>query len=79
MKLTFLGADHEVTGSCSLLEIGGKHILIDCGMEQGADIYENCELPIAPFDIDAICLTHAHIDHSGKIPAMVAQGYRGPI
>ena len=79
MKLTFLGADHEVTGSCTLLEIGGKHILIDCGMEQGADIYENCELPIAPFDLDAICLTHAHIDHSGKIPAMVAQGYRGPI
>lgn len=79
MKLTFLGADHEVTGSSTLLEIGGKHILIDCGMEQGADIYENCELPIAPFDIDAICLTHAHIDHSGKIPAMVAKGYRGPI
>ena len=79
MKLKFLGADHEVTGSSTLLEIGGKHILVDCGMEQGADIYENCELPVAPFDIDAICLTHAHIDHSGKIPAMVAQGYRGPI
>ena len=79
MKLTFLGAAHEVTGSCTLLEACGKHILIDCGMEQGADIYENCDLPIAPSQIDAICLTHAHIDHSGKIPAMVAQGYRGPI
>ena len=79
MKITFLGATHEVTGSCTLLEVCGKQILIDCGMEQGADIYENCELPIAPGDIDAICLTHAHIDHSGKIPAMVAQGYKGPI
>lgn len=79
MKLTFLGAAHEVTGSCTLLEACGKYILIDCGMEQGADIYENCELPVAPSDIDAICLTHAHIDHSGKLPAMVAKGYKGPI
>lgn len=79
MKMTFLGATHEVTGSCTLLEACGKRILVDCGMEQGADIYENCELPVAPGDIDAICLTHAHIDHSGKIPAMVAQGFRGPI
>ncbi len=79
MKLTFLGAAHEVTGSCTLLETSGKRILIDCGMEQGADIYENCELPIAAVEIDAILLTHAHIDHSGKIPALVAQGYKGPI
>ena len=79
MKLTFLGAAHEVTGSCTLLEACGKHILIDCGMEQGEDIYENCDLPISPTDIDAICLTHAHIDHSGKLPAMVAAGYSGPI
>ncbi len=79
MKLTFIGAAHEVTGSCTLLEANGKHILIDCGMEQGGDTYENCELPILPADIDAICLTHAHIDHSGMIPAMVAKGYRGPV
>jgi len=79
MKLTFLGATHEVTGSCTLLEACGKQILIDCGMEQGADIYENCELPVLPGDIDAILLTHAHIDHSGKLPALVAQGYQGPI
>ncbi len=79
MKLTFLGATHEVTGSCTLLEACGKHILIDCGMEQGEDIYENCELSVAPSQIDAIFLTHAHIDHSGKLPAMVAQGYKGPI
>lgn len=79
MKLTFLGAAHEVTGSSTLLEACGKKILIDCGMEQGADIYENCALPISPSLIDAICLTHAHIDHSGMIPAMVAKGFSGPI
>ena len=79
MKLTFIGAAHEVTGSCTLLEAAGKRMLIDCGMEQGADIYENCELPVAAGEIDAVLLTHAHIDHSGKIPALVAQGYRGPI
>ena len=79
MKLTFIGAAHEVTGSCSLLEACGKRILIDCGMEQGADIYENCEIPISPSLIDAICLTHAHIDHSGMIPALVAKGFSGPI
>ena len=79
MKLTFLGAAHEVTGSCSLLEACGKRILVDCGLEQGADIYENCELPVAPGEIDAVFVTHAHIDHSGKLPALVAAGYEGPI
>ena len=79
MKLTFLGAAHEVTGSCTLLEACGKNILIDCGMEQGPDLYENCELPVSAGAVDAILLTHAHIDHSGMIPAMVAQGFRGAI
>ncbi len=79
MKLTFIGAAHEVTGSCILLQACDRNILIDCGMEQGGDTYENCELPILPSQIDAICLTHAHIDHSGMIPAMVAKGYSGPI
>ncbi len=79
MKLTFLGAAHEVTGSCTLLEACGKQILIDCGMEQGADTYENSQLPVLPGDIDAVLLTHAHIDHSGMIPALVAGGYQGPI
>jgi metallo-beta-lactamase family protein len=79
MKLYFLGATHEVTGSCTLLEACGKKILIDCGLEQGADTYENCELPVLPGELDAVCLTHAHMDHSGKIPALVAKGYKGPV
>ena len=64
MKLTFLGAAHEVTGSCTLLEANGKKILIDCGMEQGADIYENQDLPCSPAYIDAILLTHQSSDES---------------
>ena len=79
MKITFIGAAHEVTGSCSLLEVCGKNIIVDCGMEQGADIYENIEIPVAPSDIDAIVVTHAHIDHTGKLPFLVANGYKGPI
>ena len=68
MKLTFIGAAHEVTGSCHLLEANGKYILIDCGMEQGADLFENQELPVSDADVDYILLTHAHIDHSGLVP-----------
>ena len=79
MKLIFLGAAHEVTGSCTLLTVGEKKILIDCGMEQGADTFENCEMPVSPADVDAVLLTHAHVDHSGKLPALVAGGFRGPI
>ena len=79
MKLTFLGAAHEVTGSCTLLEACGKKILIDCGMEQGANLYENQQLPVTPGEIDAIFLTHAHIDHSGKLPLMTAGGFFGHI
>ncbi len=79
MKVKFLGATHEVTGSCSMIDAAGKKILVDCGMEQGIDIYENCELPVSPAEIDAVILTHAHIDHSGKIPALVANGFKGPV
>lgn len=71
MKLKFIGAAHEVTGSCTLLEACGKHILIDCGMEQGGDTYENCAMPVYAGEIDAILLTHAHIDHSGLVPKLV--------
>ncbi|MBS6783021.1 MAG: MBL fold metallo-hydrolase [Subdoligranulum variabile] len=79
MKLTFLGADREVTGSCTQLEAAGHRILIDCGMEQGRDVYENAELPYAPGTYEALLLTHAHIDHSGRIPYLYKNGYRGPI
>lgn len=79
MKLTFLGAAHEVTGSCYFLEACGKNILIDCGMEQGRDTYENQKLPVLSADIDAVLLTHAHMDHSGKLPLLVSEGFRGDI
>lgn len=79
MKLTFIGAAHEVTGSCHLLEVNGKHILIDCGMEQGPDLYENQEIPVAVSEIDYVLLTHAHIDHSGLIPLLAKLGFRGQI
>lgn len=79
MKLTFIGAAHEVTGSCTLLEACGKQVLIDCGMEQGKDLFENIEIPVSPDEIDAVCVTHAHIDHTGKLPFLVAHGYNGPI
>lgn len=79
MRLTFLGATHEVTGSCFYLEACGKHILIDCGMEQGVDSFENQELPVSAAMIDAVLLTHAHIDHSGKLPLLYSSGFRGEI
>lgn len=79
MKITFLGAAHEVTGSCTLVESGKIKFLVDCGMEQGADIYENSELPIAPSDIDLVFLTHAHIDHSGKLPLLAKNGFCGKV
>lgn len=79
MKLTFIGATHEVTGSCSMLEVNGKNIIVDCGMEQGVDLFENIEIPVSPAEIDAVVVTHAHIDHTGKLPFLVANGYSGPI
>ena len=79
MILTFLGADHEVTGSCHFIQVGDKKVLVDCGMEQGKDIYVNQELPVLAGEIDYIFLTHAHIDHSGLIPLMVKQGFKGQV
>ncbi len=79
MKLGFVGADHEVTGSCHYLEACGKHILIDCGMEQGRDIYVNQDIPVPVPMIDFVLLTHAHIDHSGKLPLLYKNGFKGDI
>ena len=79
MRITFLGATHEVTGSCYYLEAAGKKFLVDCGMEQGPNIYENCPLPISPSQLDFVLITHAHIDHTGNLPLLYAHGFRGPI
>ena len=79
MKLTFIGADHEVTGSMHLLETSDLKVLIDCGMEQGKNIYQNAELPVSFKEIDYLLLTHAHIDHSGMIPYAYLNGFSGTI
>lgn len=79
MYLSFYGATHEVTGSCFLLEACGKNIMIDCGLEQGIDEYENAEVPVAACNIDYVLLTHAHIDHSGRLPFLYKQGFRGNV
>lgn len=79
MRLTFLGATHEVTGSCFLLEACGKNILIDCGMEQGPNIYENAPMPVKAGDVDMVFLTHAHMDHSGMLPFLYKNGFRGQV
>ena len=79
MELLFVGADREVTGSCHCLHVNGKYILVDYGMEQGKDIYENSALPVKPAQIDIVLVTHAHIDHSGLIPALVHAGFTGRI
>ncbi len=77
MKLEFLGADHEVTGSCHYLKVGQTHVLIDCGMEQGADLYVNQEIPVNASEVDYVLVTHAHIDHSGLLPLLYNHGFRG--
>ena len=79
MKIQFIGATHEVTGSCTLLEVGGRYYLVDCGMEQGVDVFQNIPLPILPSQIEAVFLTHAHIDHSGMLPKLYKDGFKGQI
>ena len=79
MKLSFFGADQCVTGSCHCLEVNGKHILIDCGLQQGRDEVDNATLPFHPGSIDAVLVTHAHIDHSGRIPMLIKNGFQGKI
>ena len=79
MRLTFIGADHEVTGSCHYLEVGETKLLVDCGMEQGGNTYENADLPVSYAEIEYVLLTHAHIDHAGYLPFIYARGFRGKV
>jgi len=79
MKLMFIGAAHEVTGSCHYLNACGKHILVDYGMEQGVNVFENVPLPVEAPLIDYVLLTHAHVDHSGMLPLLYARGFRGQV
>lgn len=79
MKLRFIGADHEVTGSCHYLEAAGKKMLVDCGMEQGPEAYLDQDIPVNAAEIDYVFVTHAHIDHSGLIPLLFKKGFRGTI
>jgi metallo-beta-lactamase family protein len=82
MRLTFMGAAGTVTGSRHMVEINGKRLLVDCGLFQGPkkNRLKNWEpFPVEPSSIDAVMLTHAHIDHIGFLPAIVKHGFRGPI
>ena len=79
MKLSFFGADQCVTGSCHCLEANGKKILIDCGLQQGRDEVDNGSLPFHAGEIDYVLVTHAHIDHTGRIPMLIKQGFQGRI
>ncbi len=79
MKIQFIGATHEVTGSCTLLEVNGRSFLVDCGMEQGRDVFQNITLPIPAAELDSVFVTHAHIDHSGMLPRLYKEGFRGKI
>ena len=82
MKISFHGADQGVTGSCHLLECAGKRVLIDCGMYQGGRelVEENAEpFGFDPASIDYLLLTHAHLDHCGRIPLLVKRGFKGEV
>lgn len=82
MEVEFFGAAGEVTGSCHILRVGKHTLLLDCGMVQGgrdASRRNRTEFPFAVGEIDAVLLSHAHVDHCGRLPLLVKRGYRGPI
>lgn len=79
MRIQFIGATHEVTGSCTLITLNNRYYLVDCGMEQGRDVFQNIDLPVAAADISAVFITHAHIDHTGMLPKLYKDGFKGKI
>jgi metallo-beta-lactamase family protein len=79
MEIGFIGADREVTGSCHYVKYNDVHFLVDCGMEQGPDLYVNQKIPVNPSTIDYVFITHAHIDHSGLLPLLYNHGFRGKV
>src|SRR6187402_390441 len=82
MQLEFFGAAGEVTGSCHIVRVGGAQLLLDCGMVQGGRDAPRRNREPFPFDaaaIDAVVLSHAHVDHCGRLPLLVKRGFRGPI
>lgn len=82
MEIEFFGAAREVTGSCHVLRVNGSTVLLDCGLFQGRrseSAEKNHKLPVHVRDIDAVVLSHAHIDHAGRLPYLVAQGYQKTI
>jgi len=82
MYIEFLGATREVTGSCFLLQVGSSKFLVECGLIQGSrkhTLHNEAPFPFEARDIDAVILTHAHLDHSGRLPLLVKRGFAGPI
>ncbi|HDS29007.1 MAG TPA: MBL fold metallo-hydrolase, partial [Candidatus Acetothermia bacterium] len=82
MRITFCGAAGKVTGSCHLVEAGGLRVLLDCGYFQGGQEREDlneAEFPFDPAGIDVVLLSHAHLDHAGRLPLLVRRGFSGDI
>ena len=79
MRLTFYGADKEVTGSCHCVDAAGQRFLVDCGLQQGRDERDGNRLPFNTAAVDFVIVTHAHVDHSGRLPCLIRNGFRGKI